>query len=88
MATVTIKFKNSNHFYHLSSFSNQRVFSVRILHLPRWRSVGFKRPSVQNGAKMGIKREEIKNLLKEAIEPSERKLDNLNNSILKLLLWK
>ena len=28
---------------------------------------------------MGITREEIKNLLKEAIEPLERKLDNLNN---------
>ena len=28
---------------------------------------------------MGITREEIKNLLKEVIEPLERKLDNLNN---------
>ena len=28
---------------------------------------------------MGITREEIKNLLKEAIEPLERKFDNLNN---------
>ena len=33
----------------------------------------FERPSVQNGAKMGITREEIKNLLKEVIEPLERK---------------
>ena len=49
------------------------------LHMPWWQSVGFERPSVQNGAKMGITREEIKNLLKEAIEPLERKLDNLNN---------
>ena len=44
-----------------------------------WRSVGFERPSVRNGAKMGITREDIKNFLKEAIEPLERKLDNLNN---------
>ena len=56
----------------------------RILRLPWWRSVGFERPSVQNGAKMGITREEIKNLLKEAIEPLERKLDNLNNGFQEL----
>ena len=49
------------------------------LHLLWWGSVGFERPSVQNSAKMGITQEEIKNLLKEAIEPLERKLDNLNN---------
>ena len=39
-----------------------------VIDLPRWRSVGFERPSVQNAAKMGITREEIKNLLKEVIE--------------------
>ena len=33
---------------------------------------------------MGITREEIKNLLKEAIEPLERKLDNLNNGFQEL----
>ena len=33
---------------------------------------------------MGITREEIKNLLKEAIEPLERKLDNLNNKFQEL----
>ena len=38
------------------------------LHLSWWRLVGFERPSVQNGAKMGITWEEIKNLLKEAID--------------------
>ena len=45
---------------------------------------GFERPSVQNAAKMGITREEIRNLLKEAIEPLERKLDNLNNGFQEL----
>ena len=35
---------------------------------------------------MGIKREEIKNLLKEAIEPLERKLDDLNNGFQELKL--
>ena len=54
------------------------------LHLPGWRSVGVERPSVQNGAKMGIAREEIKNLLKDAIESLERKLDNLNNGFQEL----
>ena len=39
-----------------------------VIDLPCWRSVGFERPSVQNAAKMGITREEIKNLLKEVIE--------------------
>ena len=33
---------------------------------------------------MGITREEIKNLLKEPIEPLERKLDNLNNGFQEL----
>ena len=33
---------------------------------------------------MGITREEIKNLLKEAIGPLERKLDNLNNGFQEL----
>ena len=33
---------------------------------------------------MGITREEIKNLLKEAIEPLERKLHNLNNGFQEL----
>ena len=33
---------------------------------------------------MGITREEIKNLLKEAIEPLERKLENLNNGFQEL----
>ena len=37
------------------------------------------RPLAQNGAKMDITQEEIRNLLKEAIEPLERKIDNLNN---------
>ena len=40
---------------------------------------GSERPLAQNGAKMVITREEIKNLLKEEIEPLERKIDNLNN---------
>ena len=35
---------------------------------------------------MGITREEIKNLLKEAIEPLERKLDDLNNGFQELKL--
>ena len=47
--------------------------------MPWWRSVGSERPLAQNGAKMVITREEIKNLLKEAIEPLERKIDNLNS---------
>ena len=42
------------------------------------------RASVQNGVKMGITREEIKNLLKEAIAPLERKFDNLNNGFQEL----
>ena len=33
---------------------------------------------------MGITREEIRNLLKEAIEPLERKLDSLNNGFQEL----
>ena len=33
---------------------------------------------------MGITREEIKNLLKDAIESLERKLDNLNNGFQEL----
>ena len=33
---------------------------------------------------MGITREEIKNLLKEAIEPLERKLDDLNDGFQEL----
>ena len=33
---------------------------------------------------MAITREEIKNLLKEVIEPLERKLDNLNNGFQEL----
>ena len=33
---------------------------------------------------MNITREEIKNLLKEAIEPLERKIDSLNNGFQKL----
>ena len=33
---------------------------------------------------MGITREEIKNLLKEAIEPLQRKLENLNNGFQEL----
>ena len=49
------------------------------LHMPWWRSVGFKRPPAQNGAKMNIMGEEIKNLLKEAIESLQRKTDSLNN---------
>ena len=36
-------------------------------------------PLAWNGAKMDITGEEIKNLLKEATEPLERKIDNLNN---------
>ena len=47
-------------------------------------AVGRVWTAVQNGAKMGITREEIKNLLKEAIEPLERKLDNLNNGFQEL----
>ena len=52
-----------------------------------WRSVGVERPSVENGAKMAVNREEIeeiKKLLKEATEPLERKLDNLNNGFQEL----
>ena len=42
------------------------------------------RPPAQNGAKMNITREEIKNLLKEAIEPLERKIDYLNSGFQEL----
>lgn len=42
------------------------------------------RPPAQNGAKMDITREEIKNLLKEAIEPLERKIDYLNSGFQEL----
>ena len=35
---------------------------------------------------MAVTREEIKNLLKEAIEPLERKLDNLYNGFQKIKL--
>ena len=52
--------------------------------MPWWRSVGFKRPPAQNGAKMNITREEIKNFLKEAIEPLERKIYSLNNGFQEL----
>ena len=38
----------------------------------------------KNAAKIGITREEIRNLLKEAIEPLERKLDNLTNGFQEL----
>ena len=45
--------------------------------MPEW-------PLAQNGAKMDITREEIRNLLKEAIEPLEQKIDNLNNGFQEL----
>ena len=52
--------------------------------MPWWQSGGSERPLAQNGAKMVITREEIKNLLKEAIEPLERKIDNLSNGFQEL----